>query len=349
MCLVFIMDLKVQLDSASLELIKCQIILENNTAKNIKIKTLHGQLYNLIKVWKPQMLQPLDYLKKISEKEVIWDVTDNELISMNREITSKSQENLTFEIVLPKNWLPTFRGKTLQLTSKLKLELIAYQGKIQKFLINIPIEPMQPLMKTIENNSSGALHKTNPFLSDLHLKPKVFLVQELCTPFLGRISDANGEIAKVFIQKRHFQVGDPIIGTIDFRETPKLTRICAKCVVSVVTTETWKNPDSDMSTVQATFQDICYGTDFVSFSLDIPQNSTPTFSTDFCKFSSLLQLVKFVILVWIFIVDLKWSLKMEFYLTNDMQMQVTQEDWKAPKNIQVKNLIWQTPLYVYKQ
>ena len=35
MCLVFIMDLKVQLDSASLELIKCQIILENNTAKNI--------------------------------------------------------------------------------------------------------------------------------------------------------------------------------------------------------------------------------------------------------------------------------------------------------------------------
>ena len=40
---------------------------------------------------------------------------------------------------------------------------------------------------------------------------------------------------------------------------------------------------------------------------------------------------------------------MEFYLTNDMQMQVTQENWKAPKNVQVKNLIWQTPLSVYKQ
>ena len=167
----------------------------------------------------------------------------------------------------------------------MKLELTTYQGKIHKYLINIPIEAMQQC-KTIENNSSGALRKTNPFLTDLPTKPKVSLVQELCTPFFGRISDANGEIAKVYIRKRHFRVGEPIVGILDFRETPKMSRICAKFVVSLATTETWKNQeDSDVSTVQATFQDVCYGTDLVSFTLDVPQNSTPSFSTEFCKYS----------------------------------------------------------------
>ena len=83
------MDLKVQLDFASLELIKCQIIVENNSAKSIKIKALTGQIFNLIKVWKPKIIQQLDYLKKVSEKEVIWDVTNTELISAHREINSK--------------------------------------------------------------------------------------------------------------------------------------------------------------------------------------------------------------------------------------------------------------------
>ena len=284
---VLIMDLKVQLDFASLELIKCQIIVENNNAKNVKIKALTGQIFNLIKVWKPKIIQQLDYLKKVSEKEVIWDVTNTEQISANREITANSKVILGFEACLPKNWLPTFRGRTLQLTSKLKLELTTHQGKVHKYLINIPIEPMQPLLKTIENNNSGALRKTNPFLTDLPTKPKVSLVQELCTPFFGRISDANGEIAKVVIRKRHFKVGEPIIGILDFRETPKLARICARFVVSLATTETWKNQEDsekDVSTVQATFQDICYGTDFVSFTLDVPQNSTPSFSTEFCKY-----------------------------------------------------------------
>ena len=86
---VLIMDLKVQLDFASLELIKCQIIVENNSAKSIKIKALTGQIFNLIKVWKPKIIQHLDYLKKVSEKEVIWDVTNTELISSHREINSK--------------------------------------------------------------------------------------------------------------------------------------------------------------------------------------------------------------------------------------------------------------------
>ena len=167
------MDLKVQLDFASLELIKCQIIVENNNAKNVKIKALTGQIFNLIKVWKPKMVQQLDYLKKVSEKEVIWDVTNTEQISANREITANSKVILGFEACLPKNWLPTFRGRTLQLTSKLKLELTTHQGKVHKYLINIPIEPMQPLLKTIENNNSGALRKTNPFLTDLPTKPKV--------------------------------------------------------------------------------------------------------------------------------------------------------------------------------
>ena len=116
----------------------------------------------------------------------------------------------------------------------------------------------------------------------------------LPSPIYARVSDANGEIAKLSLQRRHFQPGDNIVGLVDFRETPKAARICCQFSVALVSMDSFLAPisskDSSGTTpedknVQAQHKETCYGTDAISFNLEVPPNVIPTFSTPFCKFS----------------------------------------------------------------
>ena len=111
--------------------------------------------------------------------------------------------------------------------------------------------------------------------------------------FYARISDANGEIAKLSLHKRHFQPGDNILGLVDFRDTPKTARICGQFSVSLVANETITKQDDPESgddpnvnedkSVQGRTQETCFGTDTVAFNLPIPLEATPTFATPIRK------------------------------------------------------------------
>ena len=109
----------------------------------------------------------------------------------------------------------------------------------------------------------------------------------------ARVSDANGEIAKLSLRRRHFQPGDNIIGLIDFRDTPKAARICSQFSILLIGVESLPQESSstypEERTVQARTQETCYGTDAVSFHIEVPPKITPTFSTPFCKFVYLLD------------------------------------------------------------
>ena len=117
----------------------------------------------------------------------------------------------------------------------------------------------------------------------------------LPSPIYARVSDANGEIAKLSLQRRHFQPGENIVGLVDFRETPKAARICCQFSVALVSMDSFLSPLSSSSkdssagpedrNVQAQHKETCYGTDAISFNLEVPPNVIPTFSTPFCKFS----------------------------------------------------------------
>ena len=110
--------------------------------------------------------------------------------------------------------------------------------------------------------------------------------------FYARISDANGEIAKLSLHRRHFQPGDNILGLVDFRDTPK-TRICGQFSVSLVANETITeqgDPESgddpnvsEDKSVQGRTQETCFGSDTVAFTLPIPLEATPTFATPIRK------------------------------------------------------------------
>ena len=88
-----------------------------------------------------------------------------------------------------------------------------------------------------------------------------------------------------------------IKGLVDFRETPKAARICCQFSVALVSMDSFlmspissKKDSSGTSTpedknVQAQHKETCYGTDAISFNLEVPPNVIPTFSTPFCKFS----------------------------------------------------------------
>ena len=108
------------------------------------------------------------------------------------------------------------------------------------------------------------------------------------TAFFARVSDANGEIAKLCLQRRHVEPGDTITGQVDFRETPQAARTCCQFSMSLIAVETFSPAQVDKSipderTVVAGAHETCIGTDAVSYSITVPENAIPTFSTGACK------------------------------------------------------------------
>ena len=280
-----IMEVNVQVEVGKCDYLKCNIFIANQSKNTLKIKYLKAQLFNFAKSRRSNAFAHLDFAKKISDKEVIWSVNETKILVSDLEMPSKSYGVVFMEASLPMNWMPTFRGKSLHMSTKLRLELVT-DNMIKKYLIPIKIEPLKIATKEpFETHSDNALQKSNPFLKEPNQGNKILALQGLSTPFYGRISDVNGEIAKVVLHKRHFQVGDPIIGIMDFRGISKSSRICAYFVVSLMAIEYWKNENSSIFTAHESRHETCLGTDFVSFTLDVPKSSTPTFSTHFCKSS----------------------------------------------------------------
>ena len=139
------MDLNVQVEVGKCDFFKCHIFVLNDSKSTIKIKYLKAQLFNFAKSRRPNDFSDLEFIKKISDKEVLWNVIETKVLVSNLDMPSKSQGVVLMEECL-NNWMPTFRGKSLQMRTKLRLELIT--DKIQKYLILINIEPLTLNAKT---------------------------------------------------------------------------------------------------------------------------------------------------------------------------------------------------------
>ena len=79
------------------------------------------------------------------------------------------------------------------------------------------------------------------------------------TAMNARISDANGEIAKLILQKRYLQPGSSIMGFVDFRSAPSASRTCCQFMVSLISKEKLPNSNSMLEPLAARLQDFCRG------------------------------------------------------------------------------------------
>jgi hypothetical protein len=145
----------------------------------------------------------------------------------------------------------------------------------------------------------------------------------------ARISDSNGEIAKLFFHKRCLHPGSSIMGSVDFSSA---SRICCQFLVSLISKET-ALPNSAESIEHRTTQEAklenCIGTEMVSFAVQVPVNAIPTFAN--------VQ------------VHYEWILKFDFVLSNTLKLQnIGQEFWKAPTRLKAKTTTWETPIFLYQ-
>lgn len=158
-------------------------------------------------------------------------------------------------------------------------------------------------------------------------KSKLFNFQPKVTDngFQGRISDANGEIGILTLQKCHILAGSSILGHIDFTGAPSKSRICCQFFTALVSVE--RKDDSEFTTIQAHTQEMCYGTDAVAFTLDIPTSANCSFNNQFVEFS--------------------WKLKFEFVLTNAYAKHFQGQYWRAPGKMLVKSVKWEIPIFIH--
>ena len=53
-------------------------------------------------------------------REVLFNVSESRVLASNIEMPANSEGIVQIEEFLPANWMPTFMGKTLQITTKLR-------------------------------------------------------------------------------------------------------------------------------------------------------------------------------------------------------------------------------------
>ena len=92
-------------------------------------------------------------------------------------------------------------------------------------------------MKNVASKSNLALavlqkygHTKSIFLNLQHY-PRIESMPSKSTAMNARISDSNGEIAKLFFHKRCLQPGSSIMGSVDFSSA---SRICCQFLVSLI-------------------------------------------------------------------------------------------------------------------
>ena len=189
---------------------------------------------------------------------------------------------LNFTEKIPPTWLPSFHGKFAHFKTKLCIELVTKgRQKVEKIWASIRVEPAHcpgNFFEYYSPNSSAILQRTNPFTPKEHYSeeshPGPTYGLRLC-PIHARISDGNGEIAKISLPKSQFQPGNSIIGLVDFQGAPSGSRICCQLIISLVSVE--KSDSNQHRIVHKIEQENCFGTDALSFSIEVPHNATTSF------------------------------------------------------------------------
>lgn len=109
-------------------------------------------------------------------------------------------------------------------------------------------------------------------------------------PVFARISDSNGEIAKLLMMRTDVKPGDILCGFLDFRSGNSVcTEYCVKLVAieevpeGIVPKMDKKKPNKSHfveSNYYGTVSEVVLGLDTTSFDMAIPPLATPTFSSD---------------------------------------------------------------------
>ncbi|TRY67337.1 hypothetical protein TCAL_15840, partial [Tigriopus californicus] len=300
---------------------------------------------------------------------IVTYVLDSTEVLVPKLLKPNEQAEVYFKNCLKSVKYPTFRGKTFQLRAKLKVTTMQSEKQGNNLVSWFPVQIFPPnSTRILPNEPSEKTDDTRPdemSTHDLKVSPKTQLKNNCTNPFLpaseqsedlelrrmsmqperkepvfARISDSNGEIAKMLLIRTDVKPGDILCGFLDFRSgTSVCTEYCVKLVAieevpdGIAPQMNKKKPNkskTEESNYYGTVSEVVLGLDTTSFDMAIPPLATPTFSSNSIR--------------------LKWVLRFEFVITTKeylLQFTKSKTTWRAPAKMHVKSRIWETELHVH--
>lgn len=252
----------------------------------------------------------------------------------------------SYSEVVPVDGPPSFRGQAVKYVYKLTIGCQRVNSPIK--LLRVPFRvlvlqgmPEPPFTQDEEVSPS------NPFLEeeevsrrDARLLERALDLLMVTTsrrcPYMFNITNVRGKVAKFCIFKTVYRLGEDIIGTFNFAEgdIPCLQYSVSLQSEEEIQQQYQRRPGQASSvTGHGRHLESCLHTASSHFSLPIPLNVTPGFSTD--------------------IVTLRWRLHFEFVTAREpmeppivLQNQSEVTVWSGAEHVDVDTFSWDLPIKV---
>uniref|UniRef100_A0A3P9IU58 GP1 homolog, RAB6A GEF complex partner 1 n=1 Tax=Oryzias latipes TaxID=8090 RepID=A0A3P9IU58_ORYLA len=256
------------------------------------------------------------------------------------------RKTYSYSEVVPVDGPPSFRGQAVKYVYKLTIGCQRVNSPIKLLRVPFRVLVLQGMPEP-PFPQDEAVSPSNPFLEEEEVSRRdaqpleraldmLMVTTSRRSPHMFNITNTRGKVAKFCIFKTVYRLGEEIIGTFNFSEgdIPCLQYSVSLQSEEEIQEQYQRRPGQAVSvTGHGRHLESCLHTASSHFSLPIPLNVTPGFSTD--------------------VVALRWRLHFEFVTARDpmepptvLQNQAEVTIWAGAEHVDVDTFSWNLPIKV---
>lgn len=238
---------------------------------------------------------------------------------------------------------PTYRGQLVKYAYKITIGTQKLGAPTKLLRVPLRVIVLQGLSDACVYSESSELAPSNPFLHttqrDTPRSTALQIIQNIATRKnvnQYNITNARGKVVRFCIYKTSYRLGEDIVATFDFTNTPVPCMQYSVTLQSceVINESHRKRPNQKSALVDySKAHEVCLNLSHTNLLIPIPLYITPTFSTE--------------------IVSLEWRLHFEFVTSvNDIEgpaipkSQDEQIEWRAPDSLDIETMVWDLPITI---
>lgn len=270
--------------------------------------------------------------------------TKPKILFCDLTLAAGESKSYFYEDAVPFDSPPSYKGLAVKYCYKITVGAGRLHSSTQLVRLPVRILVLEGL-KELRHYTSFNECSSNPFLNG-NIKTRSLLdvaVEKLTTitckksQYIYNVVNKNGLVGCFILFKSAYRIGDEILGIFDFRECKVK---CTKLIVTLQSEEhvcdEYKKTSSKYlhsHTSYSTQQEFCLYSKKIQVQLPIPITATPEFKSD--------------------IVDVRWRLHFEFYLsTSEQQIETSDEHdtaevcMVAPPSLDIEPMTWDLPVKI---
>ncbi|XP_028407114.1 RAB6A-GEF complex partner protein 2-like [Dendronephthya gigantea] len=271
--------------------------------------------------------------------------TKPKILFCDLTLAAGESKSYYYEDAVPFDSPPSYKGLAVKYCYKITVGAGRLQSTTKLVRLPVRILVLEGL-KEFNHCSSSNGCSSNPFLND-NIKARSMLdvaVEKLTTitckksQYIYNVVNKDGLVGCFILFKSAYRIGDEILGIFDFRGCK------VKCTKLIVTLQSEEHVCGDYKkasskhlhshTSYSTQQEFCLYSKKIQIQLPIPITATPEFKSD--------------------IVDVRWRLHFEFYLsTSELHTDESTDEQDtaevcvvAPPSLNIETMTWDLPLKI---